>query len=292
MTLKQIEYFLAVCKRQSISTAADDLFISRSVVSRAIADLEYEFNTQIFVRSRNGVTLTESGQVLVKLFETFLSICNAAKDRIEMIRIDNIDHPLRIGITPTNAYGVYEKYIEIFHIKKPSIPIHIKEYSANEGLSPLLEGKLDAFFTPIRPDASLFEMIDLYDNPIMLGASNNNCQLTKNSIIGITDLVDLPLGFYNAPMPIEDNINTMFKALGRKPNIVLRTSDQSLLYKLTKKGDLYPILPLDMMISWNGVNRISLDFVNPVANRLIWSKAIPLSSSMVEFITFMNEQPL
>jgi DNA-binding transcriptional LysR family regulator len=42
MTLKQISYFQAVCEKGNISSAAEDLFVARSVISRAIADLEDE----------------------------------------------------------------------------------------------------------------------------------------------------------------------------------------------------------------------------------------------------------
>lgn len=54
MTLKQISYFQAVCEKGNISSAAEDLFVARSVISRAIADLEDEFGAELFVRSKTG----------------------------------------------------------------------------------------------------------------------------------------------------------------------------------------------------------------------------------------------
>lgn len=68
MTLKQISYFQAVCEKGNISSAAEDLFVARSVISRAIADLEDEFGAELFVRSKNGVVLTDSGRIVAKLF--------------------------------------------------------------------------------------------------------------------------------------------------------------------------------------------------------------------------------
>ena len=71
MTLKQIEYFQKVCELGNISLAAEELFVSRSVVSRAILELEEEFGAPLFERSRNGVILTRSGEILSRLFDTF-----------------------------------------------------------------------------------------------------------------------------------------------------------------------------------------------------------------------------
>ena len=114
MTLKQIEYFQKVCQTGNISTAADALFVSRSVVSRTILELEEEFETVLFTRSRNGVTLTESGHILARLFEVFMASCTAAKERIRSLSAQEQSQPLRIGVTPTNAYCVYKNYLERF----------------------------------------------------------------------------------------------------------------------------------------------------------------------------------
>ena len=86
MTLKQIEYFQAVCARGNISAAAEDLFVSRSVVSRAISELEEEFNVQIFLRSKSGVALTEGGKILAQLFSSFTASCGSAKARISALQ--------------------------------------------------------------------------------------------------------------------------------------------------------------------------------------------------------------
>ena len=54
MTLKQIEYFQMVCEKGNISAAAQALYISRSVVSRTISDIEEAFGVPVFIRSGNG----------------------------------------------------------------------------------------------------------------------------------------------------------------------------------------------------------------------------------------------
>ena len=289
MTLKQIEYFQTVCAKGNISAAAEALFLSRSVVSRAIAELEEEFGTQIFTRSKNGVALTESGTILAQLFKTFTASYATAKGRIGRLRTQEQTRLLRLGVTPTNAYCIYHTYLEEFQCRYPQIRLYIEEYSAYDAWRMLLNGRLDAFFTPVRPDPVEFDALELYPNPIMLGVAAAD-PLAQKTSVSIADILDLPLGFFNAPMPIEATLKTCFQALGRELSVVIRTSDQMLLKELTRQGKLYPILPLDMMATWEEVRQVPLDFFHPSTNRLVWSRGLYQQSAMEPFLTFMRQQ--
>ena len=287
MTLKQIEYFQAVCARGNISAAAEDLFVSRSVVSRAISELEEEFNVQIFLRSKSGVALTEGGKILAQLFSSFTASCGSAKARISALQTGRESWSLRLGVTPTNAYCIYRTCLESFQQQNPHIRLYIEEYSAYSAWRLLQAGKLDAFFTPVRPDPEDFDSLELYPNPSMLGAVDTD-PLCQRDSVGVEEVLDLPLGFFNAPVPIESLLRTCAEALGKELNIVIRTSDQMLLREMTQMGRSYPILPLDMMATWQGIRQLPLDFVNPSTNRLVWSRALRPSPPMEAFLGFMS----
>lgn len=288
MTLKQIEYFQKVCQTGNISTAADALYVSRSVVSRTIVELEEEFEAVLFIRSRSGVTLTESGRILARLFETFLASCSTAKERIRCLSAQEQVHPLRIGVTPTNAYCVYKSYLEKFQNLYPDIRLYVTEHNAFDSWKLLLDGVLDASFTPALPDRAAFECFDLYQNPIMLGAAEDDARIGSKA--GIVDIIDLPLGFFSTPMPMEHILNASFEAVGQRPNVVLRTSDQMLLRELTVQGKLYPILPLDMMATWKGVRQVPIDFFQSSTNRVVWCRALEPGPALAVFLDFMREQ--
>lgn len=286
MTLKQIEYFQAVCARGSISAAAEALFISRSVVSRAISELEEEFQVQIFQRSKNGVTLTEGGKILARLFTSFTASCSSARSRIAALQAGKESWSLRLGVTATNAYCVYHTCLEAFQAQYPHIQLQIEEYSAYAAMGLLQAGKLDAFFTPVRPDPADFESLELYPNPAMLGVREDD-PLAGEDSVSVETVLELPLGFFNAPVPVESLLHTCATALGKEVNVLIRTSDQVLLRELTQQGRIYPILPLDMMVTWEGIRQLPLDFVTPGTNRLVWSRAVQPSPPMEAFLSFM-----
>ena len=55
LTLKQIEYALAVAKNLHFKKAADECFISPSTLSNAISELEINLGFKIFERSNKKV---------------------------------------------------------------------------------------------------------------------------------------------------------------------------------------------------------------------------------------------
>ena len=61
MTLEQIRYIVEVASVGSITKAAHNLFISQPNLSTAIKNLEEELGYEIFIRSKNGTSLTYNG---------------------------------------------------------------------------------------------------------------------------------------------------------------------------------------------------------------------------------------
>ncbi|REM13282.1 LysR family transcriptional regulator, partial [Mycobacterium tuberculosis] len=61
--LRQFKYFVAIVDCGSLSRAAQQLFIAQSALSKQMAELEGELGTQLLLRSRNGVAMTEAGKV-------------------------------------------------------------------------------------------------------------------------------------------------------------------------------------------------------------------------------------
>lgn len=61
MTIQQIRYAVTVAECNSMSKAAEKLFMSQPSLSSAVRELEDELNIEIFIRSSRGVTVTSAG---------------------------------------------------------------------------------------------------------------------------------------------------------------------------------------------------------------------------------------
>jgi len=65
MTFQQLYYLLEVEKAGSFSVAAKKLFVTQSTISNAVASLEKEIGSPIFIRGKKALTLTPSGEEVV-----------------------------------------------------------------------------------------------------------------------------------------------------------------------------------------------------------------------------------
>lgn len=61
MTITQIIYALETARRQNISKAADELFVSQSALSQQLQKLEKELGYQLFERTVHGLQMTAEG---------------------------------------------------------------------------------------------------------------------------------------------------------------------------------------------------------------------------------------
>ena len=63
MDLKQMEYFQVLCETRNITKAAERLYLSRQSLSVSMKNLEEDLGTSLFLRKKEGVCLTESGEI-------------------------------------------------------------------------------------------------------------------------------------------------------------------------------------------------------------------------------------
>lgn len=72
MTSERLHEFYILATLLNFSRAAENLFISQSVLSRHMQALEAELSTKLFVRDTHSVSLTEEGRYLLKEAEAIL----------------------------------------------------------------------------------------------------------------------------------------------------------------------------------------------------------------------------
>lgn len=105
MTLRQIEYFLKVAETLSFTKAAQELFVSQSVLSQQIKKLEAFVEVPLFARNNRNVELTAAGVLLQKKFTVVTADVTAALEDARKLHLQT--HPLRIGlprILKTNVF--------------------------------------------------------------------------------------------------------------------------------------------------------------------------------------------
>ncbi|NMA37869.1 MAG: LysR family transcriptional regulator [Papillibacter sp.] len=109
ITFQQIQSFLVIAKNKNLSKAANELYISQPALSKTLKRLEDSIGVPLFIRSNQGVTLTDAGK---ELYLTFNSIYDNLESTIRHIRTLTPERKLLHIAVPHN-YDHCEDYLPI-----------------------------------------------------------------------------------------------------------------------------------------------------------------------------------
>ena len=97
MDYNSLKYIIAVDKHQSISKAAEELYLTQPNISKAIQIIEKELKIQIFTRTSKGVITTPQGKEFikkaVKLINNFDSFVKEFSSNNQPVLNLNVAHP-------------------------------------------------------------------------------------------------------------------------------------------------------------------------------------------------------
>ena len=142
ITLKQIDYALAVSKTLHFKKAAEASFVSPSTLSNAITEMEKHLGFKVFERDNKKVFVTALGAEFLKKAQSIqLQIFDIQK--FAENQSDPLSSNLSIGIIPT--VSPYFLPIVLPEIKKafPNLTLSIEESQSNILVNKVKNGELN-----------------------------------------------------------------------------------------------------------------------------------------------------
>ena len=141
MTIRHFRIFIAVANTESITRAAQALYVSQPTVSVAIRELEQHYGTRLFERISQRLKITEAGRALLGYATLLISLY----DEMEATFQNPDSHGLlRVGASVT--FGVYgmPALAADFRARFPHIRLEVTVDTTDEVEKRLLENELDA----------------------------------------------------------------------------------------------------------------------------------------------------
>jgi len=171
LSLLQLEYIVAVAQHRHFAKAAETCFVTQPTLSMQIQKAEEELNALIFDRSRQPISLTDVGAVLVEQAKIVLREHQKMIDMVKEFRND-LGGELRLGIIPTIAPYLLPLFAGDFLRAYPQVQLRIKELTTGLIAKALLNDELDVAIlaTPLDENYILemplfYEEIMVYSNP-------------------------------------------------------------------------------------------------------------------------------
>src|SRR5258708_7940564 len=98
MDIRELRYFAAVFRERNLTAAAKICFISEAAISTAIANLEAELGTTLFIRHKKGVAPTASAEQFYAAARRIIDDTDAARN---LFRKPSTRHALTLGLMRT-----------------------------------------------------------------------------------------------------------------------------------------------------------------------------------------------
>jgi DNA-binding transcriptional LysR family regulator len=123
--LQQVEGFLEVARRGSVSRAAEALFITQPTLTARLHGLERELGARLFVRTPRGMRLTEAGHAWVPFAERAMRALVEGRDALEQVMSASAGH-LLIASAPAVSTYVLPGLLERFVAAHPRVEVSVR----------------------------------------------------------------------------------------------------------------------------------------------------------------------
>lgn len=141
--LNLYKIFYAVAKTESLTKAADELFLSQPAVSQAVKKLENQLGGKLFNRVNRGMELTEpGGRQMFEAVDRAMKMLSSAEQSFKG-NVGADSGVLRISAADTVVTHFLMRYIKKFHELYPNVTIMFKDCTTQETLERIKSGKAD-----------------------------------------------------------------------------------------------------------------------------------------------------
>ena len=248
-TLRQLEYFVAVCDTGSIAAASELVNVSSPSISTAISHLEDVFGLELFVRQyARGLSLTPGGR----------RFCSAAKEVLEGAGelhdiageiSGQVRGPISVGSLSTVAPFVLPELRKEFQAQHPQVTIRQSEGHQTDLIRMLRRADIDIAITYDLeiPDDMAFEALLPMPPCALLGA---NHPLANARAVTLEALADEPLILLDLPLS-RDYFMSLFQHLDLRPRIEARTPNMLMVHSMVANGIGYGLLNVPGQNAWS-----------------------------------------
>jgi DNA-binding transcriptional LysR family regulator len=232
LTLRQLEYLVAVAERGSVAQAAAALHVSAPSVSTAIAQAEAELGLRVFLRRpARGLVPTPAG---LRLLDAAREALRAA-ERVAALASDlreTVAGPLAIGCLVTFAPLVLPELLARFAAEHPAVRLRHEEADHEALMEALRAGRLDAALTYDLglPPGLAFEALAPVPPHVLLAPSH---PLAPRPALTPDDLRGHPMVLLDLPASGAYFLSAFGPVL---PPVAARTRDMAMARSLAANG--------------------------------------------------------
>ncbi|BAO45335.1 selenium metabolism-associated LysR family transcriptional regulator [Thiolapillus brandeum] len=190
MADRRLQVFFTVARLLSFTKAAETLHMTQPAVTFQVRQLEEYFNTRLFDRTHNRISLTEAGTLVYgyadKIFELYNEMENMIKDMT-----GEISGSLTIGASTTIAEYMLPSLLGDFRKQYQDVVIHLK-VSNTEGIVSMVENNVIDLGVVEAPVGNKNLVVEECRNDRLVAIVPNGHELASHDVVHLDELLEYP----------------------------------------------------------------------------------------------------
>jgi DNA-binding transcriptional LysR family regulator len=242
VSLRQLEYFVAVVDEGSFTAAAARLHVSQPGLSHQIQSLERQLRGPLLERLPRGVRLTPAGRTALP--HARASLAHAERASTAAMRASGVDAgELHVGTLFSISIGVLPAALRTWRLRYPDVQVRLVEFRHTNDLIAAMEaGQADVAVGPTPP---------AWDGPVreigaeefVLAAAPGTALPDAGATVSLADLADCDWVHFTAPSGLADVLDAACADAGFVPRAAVRTEQAPSALNFARAGLGVTLLP-------------------------------------------------
>lgn len=234
ISLRQLEYFVAVVDTGSFTQAAADLHVSQPGLSNQIMALERQLGGPLLERLSRGVRLTPAGRIALP--HARASLAHAERARTGALRAAGLDAgELHVGTLYSLSVGVLPDALRAWRTSYPDVAVRLVEFRHTDDLIEAMQaGRADVAVGPTPPGWE-GPMREIGAETFWLAGPPDAGPLTRPTV-ELSELAEADWVHFTQPSGLADILDEACRAAGFTPHAAVRTEQSSSALNLARAG--------------------------------------------------------
>jgi DNA-binding transcriptional LysR family regulator len=239
MELRQLRYFVAIADGSSFTKASETLSIAQPALSAQIHKLEEELGAPLFVRTKRGITLTETGTAVLAEARKTVAAADSTV-RAAALAGETAAARLIMAYTPIFPFFHVARIIRSLRRERPGAHIELREMWSPLQCDALASGAVDFAFVrdvPGHPVSEGIVRVPMAEELWTVAVPSGDPLASRRHV----EFGDLARSLFIMPSPtfgetVRDDITAACRQAGFEPRVVQEVSDVRIMLGLVSAG--------------------------------------------------------
>ncbi|MBD2703467.1 LysR family transcriptional regulator [Spirosoma sp. BT702] len=239
MEIRHLQMIKEVAKHGNLTKAADQLFLTQSALSHQLKEVEGYFNTQLFLRDKKQMLLTQAGEVVLQAAEKILQEVAETRAKVRCIT-DKESGEIRLCTQCYTSYHWLAGFLREFQTIYPKVDIKVElEAATQDAIKHLATNTIDVAITE-GDDNPKFSYTPLFQDEFVAIVAPDHPWVGR-PWVEFDEFADENYIMYNIPDEESDNFMTIFK--NRRPRKVHKITLTEAILEMVKAGLGVSVMP-------------------------------------------------